>query len=206
MDYEEIIGKLDTMRDRAKTGGFSSSDKALIENLYREVCGKSVRNTGCSDCYKDAYIETYLKLKSLGKMPQKPNYILKAGVVRRKFGSNKFYALSNCPDEVAEEYLRENLSNIRFFEKFPDDWQDRVFPKADETHDCGGNDGEDGADAGTEASAGEEVKTGTEEGTEARAEKAPAETETPAEKATNDAADAAKAEKASAKKANKGKK
>lgn len=236
------------MRDRAKTGGFSSSDKALIENLYREVCGKSVRNTGCSDCYKDAYIETYLKLKSLGKMPQKPNYILKAGVIRRKFGSNKFYALSNCPDEVAEEFLRENPANIRFFEKFPDDWHDRVFPKPADGNDGGSEDGKGGEDAGTEAPANEAGQQAAEgEGVEAHADETPADTEkpaeteasaeeaasekaeeteqpaageesakaeeTPAEENANDAAekpaeatDAAKTEKASAKKANNGKK
>ena len=177
------------MRDRAETNGFSSSDKSHIESLYREICGKAVRNTGCNDCYKDAYIETYLTLKRNGKMPKKPNYILKAGVVISKFGSNKFYGLSNCPDDVAEDYIRKDESRINLFESFPKDWHDRVFkPKKpiDDGADGGDNTHDPNPDTekvDDEGDADNDSKTdGTSDGAKesADAEKAP-EAEAPAE-------------------------
>ena len=196
------------MRDRASKNGFSSSDKSHIETLYREVCGKAVRNTGCNDCYKDAYIETYLKLKRTGKMPQKPNYILKAGVVIREFGSNKFYGLANCPDDVAENYSRDDEKRINLFESYPKDWHDRVFnpkPKTDE----GADNGED-ADKGEDESgqqAAEAADNGESNGADASAE-TPAEEakpedtpsdEAPAEEApAAEAADAAPSDEGSA--------
>ena len=182
------------MRDRAETNGFSSSDKSHIESLYREICGKAVRNTGCNDCYKDAYIETYLTLKRNGKMPKKPNYILKAGVVISKFGSNKFYGLSNCPDDVAEDYIRKDESRINLFESFPKDWHDRVFkPKKpiDDGADGGGNTPDPNPNAEKvdgEGDADNDSKTdGTSDGAKesADAEKAPeAEAKAPAEQET----------------------
>ena len=179
------------MRDRAETNGFSSSDKSHIESLYREICGKAVRNTGCNDCYKDAYIETYLTLKRNGKMPNKPNYILKAGVVISKFGSNKFYGLSNCPDDVAEDYIRKDESRINLFESFPKDWHDRVFkPKKpiDDGADGGGNTSDPNPDTekvdGNGDADNDSKTAGTSDGAKepSDAEKAPeAEAEAPAE-------------------------
>ena len=189
--YEDNLRLLETMRDRADTNGFSSSDKSLIESLYREVCGKAVRNTGCNDCYKDAYIETYLTLKRNGKMPKKPNYILKAGVVIAKFGSNKFYGLSNCPDDVAEDYIRKDESRINLFESFPKDWHDRVFkPQKDIDEGSDGGDNTPDPNPDTEkvdgkGDADNDSKTdGTSDGAEepADAEKAPEAEKKPSKK------------------------
>lgn len=197
--YEETIAKLESIGDRVKSGLLSDDDKEDIKRLYREICGKAVLNTSCHNCYSDAYIETYLQLRKLGKMPQKPNYSLKPGVVIRKFGSNSFYALSNCPDDVAEAWLREDEKRINLFETFPANWHDRVFSEPTGEVDGGNKGGED-----------DSVETHAEE-TLADAEK-PADTETPAEENANEAAEqpaqaagTAKTEKASAKKA-KGKK
>lgn len=133
MSYKKVIGLLEEMRNRADSNGFSSSDKDLIKSLYFEVCGKHVRDTSCSDCYKDAYIETYTALKRKGKMVKRPNYILKAGVVISRFSDNNFYALSNCPDDVAEDWLKEDHSRINLFEAYPDDWEKRI-SKADDAN------------------------------------------------------------------------
>jgi cob(I)alamin adenosyltransferase len=123
-NYEETLMTLEEMRSRYHTG-FSSSDKGIIERLYLQVCGKRVRNTGCKDCWRDAYIETYTKLKKTGTM-KKPNYTLKAGAIVHPQGTSNFYALNNIPDEVAENWLGQFPNEIFKFETYPADWESRV--------------------------------------------------------------------------------
>lgn len=125
MTYEDALLTLEDMRSRFETG-FSSSDKATIENLYLQICGKRVRNVGCKDCWRDAYIETRVKLKQIGKMPKNPNYVLKAGAIIHPQGTSKFYSLNNIPDSVAEEWLGQYPDDINKFESYPTDWQSRT--------------------------------------------------------------------------------
>lgn len=106
--------------------GFTSSERSVIENLYNKVCGKPIRRSGCSDCYRDAYIEIVTTLKKLGKMPTTPNYVLKAGALLHEFGSSNFYTLNNCPDEFAEKWLATHPADIVLFERTPSDWDERV--------------------------------------------------------------------------------
>lgn len=124
-DYEKTLKTLEEMRSRFESG-FSSSDREKIEYLYLTICSKRVRNTGCRDCYRDAYIEIRSKLKRLGTMPKKANYVLKAGAIIHPQGTSKFYSLNNCPDNVAEEWLAKYPSEISKFETFPTDWESRV--------------------------------------------------------------------------------
>lgn len=124
-NYDETLIVLEEMRSRFQSG-FSSSDKAKIEELYLLICGKRVRNTGCRDCYRDAYIETSTTLKKLGNMPKNPTYILKAGAIIHPQGTNKFYSLNNIPDETAEEWLGKYPADINKFETYPADWESRV--------------------------------------------------------------------------------
>lgn len=106
--------------------GFTSSERGAIENLYNKVCGKPIRRSGCSDCYRDAYIELVSTLKKIGKMPTIPNYVLKAGALLHEFGSSNFYTLNNCPDEFAEKWLATHPADIVLFERTPSDWEERV--------------------------------------------------------------------------------
>lgn len=123
--YEEALKVLEEMRSRYDSG-FSSSDRTVITELYLAVCGKRVRNTGCGDCYRDAFIETLVKLKRTGTMPKNPNYTLKAGSVIHPHGTSKFYTLGNIPDEVAENWLGQYPSDISKFETYPTDWASRA--------------------------------------------------------------------------------
>lgn len=124
-EYDKILETLKEMRSRYDNG-FSSSDRQYITHQYSVILGKRVRRSGCSDCYRDAYIELYTHLKRIGKMPNKPNYILKAGVVVHPAGTSNFYANSNIPDEVAEKYLAEYPQRIGEFESYPSDYLARV--------------------------------------------------------------------------------
>ena len=124
LNYDDTINQLEEMRIRYDDG-FSVSDRALLENLNQIVFGKVITKTGCSDCYRDAYILIYNKLKALGEMPTPSNYKLKAGMLIHTFNSPNFYTLE-IPDEVAEDYLRTNPSNIREFQRYPADWEERI--------------------------------------------------------------------------------
>lgn len=125
LEYKETMVLLDEMRNHYDDG-FTSSERSTIENLYNVVCSKPIRRTGCSDCYRDAYIELVTTLKRLGKMPSTPNYVLKAGAVLHEFGSSDFYTLNNIPDEFAEKWLASHPNDKDLFEKMPSDWEERV--------------------------------------------------------------------------------
>lgn len=124
-DYESIMNSLTEMRSRFDDG-FSTSDREYIETLYAKLLSKKVRRSGCKDCYRDAYLEIYSYLKKERKMPKKPNYVLKAGVVIHPQGTNKFYANANIPDEVAEEHLAKFPNAIDSFAVYPADYALRV--------------------------------------------------------------------------------
>lgn len=127
-EYSKTIMLLEEMRPHYKEG-FTSSERSIIENLYNKVCGKPIRRSGCSDCYRDAYIEVVTTLKRLGTMPTTPNYVLKAGAVLHEFGCSNFYTLNNCPDEFAEKWLAKNPNDKILFERMPSDWEERVNKK-----------------------------------------------------------------------------
>lgn len=124
----EIISRLEEMRPRYKAG-FSSSDREYLEKLNQRIFHRVITNTGCSDCYRDAYIIIYNKLKKGYTMPTLSNYCLKAGAVIHSFGSPDYYTLE-VPDKVAEEYLRKNPENICEFQRFPNNWRERIARKA----------------------------------------------------------------------------
>lgn len=125
LEFDKTMALLEEMRPHYDDG-FTSSERSAIETLYNRVCGKPIRRSGCSDCYRDAYIEVVTTLKRLGTMPTTPNYVLKAGAVLHEFGSSDFYTLGNCPDEFAEKWLARFPKDEVLFEKMPFDWKERV--------------------------------------------------------------------------------
>lgn len=126
MSYEETIILLSEMRSRYDDG-FSSIDREVLENINRQLFGKSITHTGCGDCYRDAYLLIMKTLKQLKSMPkQKSNYLLKGGAIIRRAGDNKFYTNPLPNDEVPELYLAEFPTEINKFASYPADWQARV--------------------------------------------------------------------------------
>lgn len=128
LEYSKTMTLLNEMKPHYDDG-FTSSERGVIENLYNKVCGKPIHRSGCSDCYRDAYIEIVTTLKKLGKMPTTPNYVLKAGALLHEFGSSDFYTLNNCPDEIAEKWLATHPADIVLFERTPSDWEAKVKQK-----------------------------------------------------------------------------
>lgn len=128
-EYESTLSTIEEMRSRYDSG-FSSSDKETIKRLYYHVCGKTVRNTGCNDCYRDAFIEIRATLKRLGTMPKTSNYVLKNGVLFHPQGTTTFYVLDTITDEVAETELAKNPDFINKLAKYPTDYAERAKARA----------------------------------------------------------------------------
>lgn len=111
------------MRDRFDAG-FSSSDRLFINDMSVVVLSKCVRNSSCSDCYRDAFLEIYHKLKMLGTMPKEKKFVLRAGVLLHFNG--KMYVNENLTDDIAVAAISDNVGRKDLFQKFPDNLDELV--------------------------------------------------------------------------------
>lgn len=110
--------------------GFSSLDRSLLDSLYFNIFGREITNRGCSDCYRDAYMEILIYLKRNKAMPKKSDFVLKAGAIITFFGEPKCYSNANITDEAALRFLALNPANEKLFEHLPEGWKSRL-PKSD---------------------------------------------------------------------------
>ena len=129
MTYEETMTRLKEMESRYQDG-FSSLDRSLLDSLYFNIFGREITNRGCSDCYRDAYMEILIYLKRNKAMPKKSDFVLKPGAIITFFGEPKCYSNANITDEAALRFLAMNPSNEKLFEHLPEDWKSRL-PKSD---------------------------------------------------------------------------
>lgn len=107
-------------------GGFSYKEQQYIESIYMRLFNKPMqKRSGCQDCYRDAFILISNKLKTMTEMPKESPYRLKAGVVASSFGSSDFFVL-DMPEDAAEKWLHEFPERINQFQKYPEDWQERI--------------------------------------------------------------------------------
>ena len=122
MTYEEATAKVGELKARFDSP-FDATDKAVIETLYFEVTRKRFVPTTCQQCYHDALIEIYLKLKKEKAMPQKCNYAMKAGFIIScpDFYRGKIFTNENLTDKVAHEYLTKYPHMESYFQKIPSD-------------------------------------------------------------------------------------
>lgn len=127
-EYEKTMERLEEMRSRFDSG-FSTSDRSFLEALNYRLFSKVITLTGCSDCYRDAYILIHNRLKRDKKMPRLSNYILKNGALLHEFGTPDYYS-HQVTDEVAEHFLKMNPDDINLFQKFPADWKERIERKS----------------------------------------------------------------------------
>lgn len=121
MTYEEAVVKAEELKGRFDSP-FSASDKTTIETLYSEVTRKRFVPTTCQQCYHDALIEIYLKLKKEKAMPKKCNYRMKAGFIIScpDFYNGKIFTNENLTDKVAKEYLDKFPKMEGYFQEIPD--------------------------------------------------------------------------------------
>lgn len=129
MTYEETMTRLKEMESRYQDG-FSFLDRSLLDSLYFNIFGREITNRGCSDCYRDAYMEILIYLKRNKAMPKKSDFVLKPGAIITFFGEPKCYSNANITDEAALRFLAMNPSNEKLFEHLPEGWRSRL-PKSD---------------------------------------------------------------------------
>lgn len=122
MTYKEATAKVSELKARFDSP-FDATDKAVIETLYFEVTRKRFVPTTCQQCYHDALIEIYLKLKKEKAMPKTCNYAMKAGFIIScpDFYHGKIFTNENLTDKVAHEYLTKYPHMESYFQKIPSD-------------------------------------------------------------------------------------
>lgn len=105
--------------NRGYNSPYSTSEQAVIETLYHEVLGRPIRGCRCPDKWRDAVLEIYSYIKKHGKMKEKSNYKLRAGVILQIAGSSQIYTNDNLTDEVAAAFLSEHPNAAGRFEIIP---------------------------------------------------------------------------------------
>ena len=109
---------------------YSSAEQATIERLYYEVLGKRLSGCRFPDKWHDAVLEINSYIKKHGKMKEKSNYKLRAGVILQIAGSSEIYTNDNLTDEVAAAFLKEHPNATGRFEVIPTAKKDAEAPKA----------------------------------------------------------------------------
>lgn len=105
--------------NRGYNSPYSTSEQAVVEKLYHEVLGRPIRRCRCPDKWRDAVLEIYSYIKKHGKMKEKSNYKLRAGVILQIAGSSEIYTNDNLTDEVAASFLKEHPNAAGRFEVIP---------------------------------------------------------------------------------------
>lgn len=118
MTFEQCVAKSEELRAKFSKS-FSSSEKAVIVQMYSEVLGKTFRPTTCQQCYHDALIEIYLYLRKHKAMKKKSIYRLRAGFIIScpTFHNGQIYSNDNLTDAIAEEYLQMFPQKAAMFDK-----------------------------------------------------------------------------------------
>lgn len=131
MTYKEATAKVWELKARFDSS-FDATDKAVIETLYFEVTRKRLVPTTCQQCYHDALIEIYLKLKKEKAMPKTCNYAMKAGFIIScpDFYHGKIFTNENLTDKVAHEYLTKYPHMESYFQKIPSELIENKQPPA----------------------------------------------------------------------------
>lgn len=128
-DVDEVKILLSDL-NRGYNTPYSSAEQATIERLYYEVLGKHLNGCRCPDKWHDAVLEINSYIKKHGKMKEKSNYKLRAGVILQIAGSSEIYTNDNLTDEVAAAFLKEHPNAAGRFEVIPTAEKDAEAPKA----------------------------------------------------------------------------
>lgn len=104
--------------------GFSTVEQTRIIDLYWLILHKRIQNPTCSDCYRDAFLETFTFLQRNGALPEEKHYTLGEGKYLHIFGTSDY--LFEVTDEQAETYLAQCPEGIDDFSEYPEDWEERV--------------------------------------------------------------------------------
>lgn len=127
MTYDYVMARLQDMKPRFDAG-FSLSDRAFLTSLHSLLYNRTITLTGCSDCYRDAYLVMCNYLKKRKNMPIQTEYRLLPGAIIHEFGSSDYYS-HNVPTPIAEKWLKADPSRITYFDRYPENWEERISSK-----------------------------------------------------------------------------
>ena len=125
MTAEQIDLILAEMSSRFYAGTPSAEDKLFVETYFEKITKRPFKKSNCNDCYKDAYFEMSITLKTKG-MINENEYMLKNGACLQHAAEKDVYFNTNITDEVAERFLRRNKGYAILFSKLPTDWEKRI--------------------------------------------------------------------------------
>ena len=103
MIYDEIKRRVSAWLVQTN---YTTAETLAIEQAYRDVFGRGVRDCKCPNRYRDAVIELRIFIKNHATM-EKSNYKLKTGVVIQPSGTSEVYTNDNLTDDIAEQFLKE---------------------------------------------------------------------------------------------------
>lgn len=103
MSYDEIKRRVSAWVVQTN---YSTAETLAIEQAYRAVFGRAIRDCNCPNRHRDAVIELRIFIKNHATM-EKSTYKLKAGVVIQPSGTSEVYTNDNLTDEIAEQFLKE---------------------------------------------------------------------------------------------------
>ena len=130
-DYQSKYNGL-TQAQVRRLASESSDFRVETEMLYRKVNGSALNKT-CSECWVDAYVVIMKSDPDEVEKKLKRKFDLKAGalLIDQKTGDNsKTCSMHNITDELALYHLRTNPKCIRYFSRYPDNWQELVAASA----------------------------------------------------------------------------
>lgn len=137
--------------------------KTEIEDLYQDVFHEKVRRT-CSNCWEDAfYMLLTRKVEQMVALSQR-QFELKAGALLLdlpKGDNDKMATRHNLTDELAIYHLSKDPSKIKYFSRYPENWQEIVAKSFSKPSDETG-DGEDINPQSTTKEAAEKAVTNAE--------------------------------------------
>lgn len=138
MTYDEIKRRVSAWLVQTN---YTTAETLAIEQAYRDVFGRGVRDCKCPSRYLDAVIELRIFIKNHATM-EKSNYKLKTGVVIQPSGTSEVYTNDNLTDEIAEQFLKERPGARGLF---------AVAPTTDESDKTPTNDGKQAKNGETDA-------------------------------------------------------
>lgn len=135
MTVQEKKDKIQALVNRVNLIGFMNfinskfNDGQLVPDIfgtYRVVMNRHY-NVGCKSCFTDCFMELKQLLTNdiLEKM-ENQNYKLKKGIFLDGFAfgrSDIDITEKTVTDQLAEIHLKLDPGRIKFFEKYPEDWE-----------------------------------------------------------------------------------
>ena len=126
-DYKSRYSGL-TQAQIRKLASESSEFRVETEMLYRKVSGSPL-NKNCTECWVDAYAVIIKSDPDKVERRAARKFDLKAGALlidRVKGDNSKMCSMHNITDELAIYHLRTNPKCIKYFSRYPENWQELV--------------------------------------------------------------------------------